>query len=233
MHWKWWLFATLIIAVLVYIAYENFGENFGFWPSLGFFSLVIAVGLYLYRQDSRDLAAIMKPLAAQYGGTFRAATMMNFPQLLFEAKGRRFSVQAMPNAGAHAPSGPFTIVQLILRFDSARQGEISGTPALLRVATAALARERRVLRADAAFDKAFRVTGRDRRALADLLNDDLRSRLMFSRLAGLRLRLAGNEITLFIDGLAKTGTEIEEMIALAGALADRCSIGSSNIQPQR
>jgi hypothetical protein len=217
MHWKWWLFVPPVITVMVYITYDAFG----LWLSLGFFSLVIPAAFYLYRQDSRGLTAIMKPLATQYSGTLGAATLMNFPQLHFEAEGRRYSVQAMPTAGPTSLPGPFTFVQLILPFDSACQCEVRRTPALVRGVVATLAPERQATTADPAFDKAFRLAGSDQAIMADLLNSDLRALLMASQLAALRLRLAGNEIYVFIDGLPKTSAEIEEMINLACALADR------------
>ena len=59
MDWKWWLLAPLVVAVMVYITYDDFG----LWPSLGFFTLVIPSAIYLYHQDSRGLSAIMKPRA--------------------------------------------------------------------------------------------------------------------------------------------------------------------------
>ena len=98
MHWKWWLLAAPVIAVMVYITYDDFG----LWPSLGFFALVIPAAFFLYSRDSRGLTAIMKPLAARYGGTLSPASLMNFPQLSFEIDGRPYAVHAMPMP---APTG--------------------------------------------------------------------------------------------------------------------------------
>lgn len=218
MHWKWWLLAAPVIAVMVYIT----ADGFGLWPSLGFFALVIPAAFYLYSRDSRGLTAIMKPAAARYGGTFSPASLMNFPQLSFEAEGRLYAVHAMPTAGPNAKPGPFTLVRLTLPFDSEREASVKRAPALIRGAVAALAPEWQATTADPAFDKAFRLEGRDQANMAERLDEKLRARLMASQLAALHLRLAGDEITVFIDGLAKTSAEIEEMIALAGALADRC-----------
>lgn len=218
MDWKYWLLALLVIAVMVYFTYEDFG----FWPSLGFFSLVNVAAFYLYRQDSSGLTAIMVPLATRYGGTLKPASLMNLPQLHFEAEGRLYAVHAMPTPGPNALPGPFTFVRLILPFDSACQAEVKRAPALVRRAVAEVAPEWQATTGDPAFDRTFRLEGRDQTKLADLLNDKLRVRLIASQLPALHLRLAGNEITVFMDGLSKSSTEIEEMITLAGALADRC-----------
>lgn len=218
MHWKWWLLALPVIAVTVLITYEDFG----LWPSLGFFALVISAAFYLFSQDSRGLSAIMKPIAARYGGTLSPATLMNFPQLHFEAEGRLHAIHAMPNAGASSLPGPFTFVRLTLPFDSGHQAGVRQVPARVRGAVAAIAPQLQATTADPAFDKAFRLEGRDQAIMAELLNDELRARLVASQLPALHLRIAGAEINVFIDGLAKATAEIEEMIALAGTLADRC-----------
>lgn len=218
MDWKWWLLAVPVIALMVFLTYDDFG----LWPSLGFFSLVMFVAFYLYRQDSSGLTAIMQPLAARYGGTLRPASPMTFPSLHFETEDRHYRVHAMPTAGPNALPGPFTFVQLTLPFDSTLQAEVKRTPARIRGAVAALAPDRQAITGDPAFDQAFRLKGRDQAVMVDLLDDDLRASVLAAQLAGLNLRLAGDEITVFIDGLAKTTAEIEEMIALAGALAERC-----------
>jgi len=218
MRWIWLLLVLLVVAVMIYLTYDDFG----LWPSLGFFSLVISAAYYLYRQDSRSLSAIMQPLATQYGGALSPATMMSFPRLHFEIEGRSYSVQAMPTAGPRALPGPFTSVHVLLPFDSALRCEVKRKPALVRRAVASLAPEWQATTGDAAFDKAFRLAGRDQAIMAKLLSADLRARLLASQLMALHLRLADNEINVFIDGLAKKSDEIEEMISLANALVDRC-----------
>jgi hypothetical protein len=162
MHWKWWLLAPPVVAVMVYITYDDFG----LWPSLAFFAVVIPAAFYFYRQDSRRLGVIMKPIAARHGGTFRPATAMNFPQLHFEADGRRYAVHAMPNAGASAPPGPFTFVQLTLPFDSSFQADIRRTRARIRGAVAAMAPEWQATTGDPVFDQAFRLEGSDQANMA-------------------------------------------------------------------
>ncbi len=219
MRWIWLLLVPLIVAVMVYLSYDAFG----LWPSLGFFSLVILAAYYLYRQDSRSLSAIMQPLATQYGGTLSPATLMSFPRLHFEIEGRNYSVQAMPTAGPNALPGPFTSLQVLLPFHSACRGGVRRKPALVRRVVASLAPKWRVTTGDPTFDKVFRLEGRDQAIMANLLNDDLRARLLASQLAALHLRLADNEINVFMDSLAKKSEEIEEMISLAAALADRCT----------
>ena len=218
MRWIWFLFAPLIIAVMIYLTYDDFG----LWPSLGFFSLVISAAYYFYRQDIRSLNAIMQPIATQYGGALSPATMMSFPRLHFKIEERSYSVQAMPTAGPSALPGPFTSVQVILPFDSDLRCEVKRKPALVRRTVASLAPEWQATTGDAAFDKAFRLAGRDQTIMANLLNDDLRARLLSSQLMALHLRLADNEVNVFIDGLPKKSDEIKEMISLATALADRC-----------
>ena len=52
----WFLFALPIVAVMIYLAYDDFG----LWPSLGFFSLVISAAYYLYRQDIRSLNTALR-----------------------------------------------------------------------------------------------------------------------------------------------------------------------------
>ena len=197
-------------------------RNLVFWPSLGFFSLIVLGAFYLYRQDSYGLIEVMTPLAARYGGTLKPATLMSFPQLRFEQKGRLYSVQAMPNAGSAALPGPFTFVQLVLPFDSACKADVKRKPALVRGALTAIALDWQATTGDSAFDNAFRFEGQDQKMLAERLNRELRARLIASALPGLHLRIAGKEIHVFVEGLVKTSSEIEEMIDLAGALADRC-----------
>lgn len=84
---------------------------------------------------------------------------------------------------------------------------------------------------DPDFDKAFRLGGRDPTALARLLDPDLRARMMAAQIPSLILRLRTNEITVFMDGLARTREDIEAMIALADALANRCEL--MNPSPKR
>lgn len=219
MRWKWLLLAPLIVAVMVYITYDDFG----LWPSVVFFSLVMAAAFYFYGQDIRSLTAVMKPLAAIYNGRFSPATLMRFPHFAFEAEDRRYSVHAMASAGQNAHSGPFTSVQIILPFKTARKAEIKRIALPVHRAVAALAPELQATTGDVAFDKAFRLAGRDQAIMVDLLNDILRTQLIASSLLGLHLRLVDGMITVFMDGLAKTSEEIEEMISLGNALADRCT----------
>lgn len=219
MYWIWFLFALLIIAVMTYLTHDHFG----LWPSLGFFSLVISAAYYFYRQDIRSLNAIMQPVATRYRGTLSPATMTRFPRLHFKIKDRFYSVHALPTAGANALPGPFTSVRVTLPFDSALHCEVKRKPALVRGVIASLAPEWQATTGNAAFDKAFRLGGRDQTIMANLLNDDLRARLLSSQLLALHLRLADNIVNVFIDGLPKKSSEIEEMISLATALSDRCT----------
>jgi hypothetical protein len=219
MLWKWWLTGIPVVALLVFITHEAFG----LWPSLGFFTLVYVCAGFIYRQDSRGLIGVLKPLAQKYGGELDTGTPLSYPQLRFEAAARRYCVRAMPNAGASVPAGPFTLVQLTLPFDSVRQAEVKRTPALIRGAVAALAPEWQAPTGDTDFNQVFRIEGRDQAVMVGLLDDGLRERLLASPLPDLRLRLRDATITVIMDGLAKTVAEVEEMIDLADAFADRCA----------
>jgi len=216
-HWKWWLLLPPIIAVLVFFTYEGWG----FWLSAGFFSLVLPLAFYFYQQDNRNLTAVMKPLAVRYGGTLRAGSPMSYPQLAFETNGRRCAVHAMPSGGANAKPGPFTSVRLTLSSDSGLQAGIRRTPKRVRGVVAALAPDWQATTGDEAFDQAFRLEGRDQESLAELLDAPFRARLLETQLPELNLEFRGGEIVVFVSELAKTTADLEEMIELAGELADR------------
>lgn len=218
MHGKWWFLLPPVIAVLVFMTYDDIG----FWPSTGFFSLVVPVAFYFYQQDSRKLAAVMRPLAARYGGTLTGASPMSYPSLQVEVEGRQCTVHAMPNAGTSANPGPFTSVHLTLPSDSGYRAGVWRAKKLVRGLVAALAPEWQAVTGDDAFDRAFRLGGEHQEALAGLLDAPLRARLLASQLPELDLQFRGAEIVVFAGGLVKTSADLEEMISLAGELADRC-----------
>lgn len=218
MHGKWWWLLLPIIAVLVFFTHGDWG----FWFSVGFFSLVLPLAFYLYQQDSRKLAAVMRPLAARYGGRFTAASPMSYPSLKLEVEGRHYAVHAMPSAGANARPGPFTSVRLTLPSDSGYQAGVRRSAKRVRGVVAAVMPEWQATTGDDAFDRAYRLEGRDQTGLAGLLDDPLRARLLASLLPELTMELRGAEIVVFIGELVKSSQDLEEMISLAGELADRC-----------
>ena len=165
----------------------------------------------------------MEPLAAKYEGFLIPGSLLGYPELRFEKAHQKVSVVSMPNGGTGAP-GPFTIVRLSRPFNTTLRAAVQRAPALIRGTIAAWAPERQSTTGDAAFDQAFRLEQRDQAIFAKLLDAEMRARLQKSTLPILRLALKDATVRVSKDGLAKSNSEIEEMIAIAGYFAARCKI---------
>ena len=197
----------------------------------GFIAAALAYAYWVHRSDSRRLTALLTPFARRHDGELRPASLLYLPQLRFEQKGRRFLVMAMPNSGfgpaGGSAHGPFTFTDLELPYDIGYQVRIQrGDPKLTSNGVRILDPFTKVSRpetGDAAFDEAFRITGTGQVFAARLLDPDLRARLLASGLPRLELRLEGTQISVHMDGIARSEAEIAELIEIAGLLADRCT----------
>lgn len=216
MHWAWWLSVIPMIGLLFYLT----RDFFGFWPALIFSALVIPVSFYLLVQDSRRLLAAFRPLAVKYDGSITRASPLNFPALSFTENDREYRVNAMPNSGASAPSGPFSNLSLTGQHGFGGEARITRASPLVQGAVAMVAPALQATTGDPAFDRAFRLGGPDQAALAALLDDALRATLVASTLPNLRINLKGAQITVFRDNLVKDAGEVEELLALANRIAN-------------
>ena len=196
----------------------------------GFIAAALAYAYWVHRSDSRRLTALLTPLARRHDGELRPASLLYLPQLRFERDGRHFLVMAMPSSGfgpaGGSDHGPFTFADLDLPYDIGYQLRIQrGDPKLTSNNVRILDPFTKVSRpetGDAAFDEAFRITGSGQVFAARLLDPELRERLKASSLPRLELRLDGRQVSVHMDGIASTETEIAELIEIAEMLADRC-----------
>lgn len=196
----------------------------------GFIAVALAYAYWGHRASSRHLSGLLAPLATRHGGDLRPADLLHMPQLRFEKEGRRFLVMAMPNSGASqvgaSDHGPFTFVDLDLPHDIGHKIRIQlGDPNLTSNGVRIIDPFTTISRpatGDPAFDEAFRIAGGDQAFAARLLDQGLRERLLAAKLPRLELRLEGSQISVHMDGIAKTEAQLVELIEIAELLADRC-----------
>ena len=197
----------------------------------GFIAAALAYAYWVHRSDSRRLTAVLAPFAQRHDGELRPASLLYLPQLRFELDGRHFLVMAMPNSGFGPAGGsahrPFTFADLDLPYDIGYQLRIQrGDPKLTSNGVRILDPFTKVSQpetGDAAFDEAFRITGSGQVFAARLLDSELREKLKSSSLPRLELRLERRQVSVHMDGIARTEAEIAELIEIAGLLADRCT----------
>ena len=104
----WWIIIIAVIAAAL---------AYGFWDHL---------------RQSRRLAALFAPLAAEFGGSQVKPSLLAYPQLRFEVGCGRVHLGAMANSGAIGPvRGPFTFVELILAGDTGQ--DLQTAPRIARV----------------------------------------------------------------------------------------------------
>ena len=203
----WWLIIlALIAAALAYAYWEHTGQ-------------------------SRNLTKIFTLLAEKHQGEVKRASPLVLPQLRFETNGRRFLVTAMATsgqvvAGTSGYSGPFTFVDLQLPFDTGRKAQIVRASSAGKQLLGLVVPGAQVSTGDAAFDAAFRISGRDKTFAPHLLNETVRQKLLNSHLPRLDIRMAGQKIVVHMDGIAQSLEEIEELIEISVLLADRASAGA-------
>ncbi len=220
MVWKRCLVSVPIIGLMVFLTYDSFG----FWPSIAFFTIVFLVAEYIYAQEARNLASILKPLALKYDGVLSHGAVLSYPSLRFESEDRKYSVNSLPTAGSGSRPGPFTVVSATLPFDTGLQASVRRSPARIRGAIAAVAPGIQATTGDARFDHAFRLEGSDKTALAKLLDARLRGTLLNSKIEALDLSVKAETVRVAMDGLAKSSSEIDELIALAKLLCERFNL---------
>ncbi len=191
-------------------------SDIGWWLAITLFvAAALAYAYRLHKADSRRLAQLFTVLAAQYRGTMKKGSLFALPQLRFDSDRGHFLVAAMASSGSDSgDSGPFTLVDLTLPRDTGEEFRfIRRTASLIGV-------DRPTGHAD--FDAEFRVTKGEAALLHRLLNALIRAKLSKSRLPGLEVRLAGQKISVHMDGIARSKADLEELIAIATDLADRC-----------
>jgi hypothetical protein len=183
----------------------------------------LAYGYWDHTKQSRRLARLFAILAAKRRGRVKAASFLALPQLRFEIDGRKVLVAAMATSGAETPdSGPFTLVDLELTFDSGQKVRIERGRGGANALVEAVVPGRYPVTGHGTFDQAFRIVGGDPAFISRLLDPRVRWKLLDSRLPQLKLRVNGRQISVHMDGIASSTAELEELIDIAVLLADHC-----------
>ncbi len=196
----WWLVLTTIIAAAL---------AYGYWD---------------HTNQSRHISRLFAILAAKYRGEVKRASLLALPQLRFELDSRRFLVTAMATSGRD--SGPFTLVDLDLPFDTGQKVRVRRRDA--NPATGAnrlidaIAPGRRPATGNMEFDQAFRIEWSDQAFASRILDSRVRQKLLNSRLPRLDARVDGPKISVHFDGIAKSAADLEALIDLAVLLAYHC-----------
>ena len=201
-------------------------------------ALIAAALTYAYwehTKQSRYLTKFFAILAERYQGKVKRASLLVLPQLRFETNGRRFLVTAMATSGQVAAgtsgySGPFTLVDLQLPFDTAKETRIVRASGVGDKLVDLVLSGAQVSTVDAEFDAAFRISGRDKTFAPLLLDETVRQKLLNSHLARLDVRVAGQKIVVHMDGIAQSLAELEELIEISVLLADRASAGAESTE---
>jgi hypothetical protein len=171
-------------------------------------------GYRVHTRDSRHLAGLFAVLAAEYEGELKPATFTALPQLRFERDGRRVLVTAMASSGAQTgDNGPFTVVELVLPFDS------GGKVRARRRTGGWLAGQAET--GHDSFDAAFRIEWSDPALGARILDPNVRWAMLQPALPPIDVRLVGDKVTVLADGVARSKADLDAMIAIANLVADR------------
>ena len=201
MHW--WLVITLIIMAAV---------AYGYWG---------------HKNESRHLAKSFALLAAERRGEVKPGNWLVFPQLRFEMKNRQYLVNAMATSGVEG-SGPFTFVDLELPFDTGQKIRVKRRTGVAKRPIEAVAHDGPPTTGHKDFDEAFRIEGSNQVFASGLLELPVRQKLLGSRMPGLEVRVAGQRISVHIEGIAKSKADLAELIDVATLLADHCPAISTN-----
>ena len=180
-----------------------------------------------HTRESRQLDGVFKGFARVHGGRVTRRKFFALPKFRFEWSGRNAWIGAMANAGATAPDqGPFTYLDLELPRDTGQHLRIE------RADTSVLGYASHVAdmvtgannpaTGDDRFDKAFRITSPDHAFAAQVLDADIREKLLASPVPQLDLQVAGPTVSIHREGIASSQTELEEMVAVAALVAERC-----------
>ena len=161
---NWWLIITLVVAG------------------------ALAYGYWSHQRERRRLAGIFGQLAVEYGGEVKPGNWLVHPQLRFEVKDRHYLVTAMATDGADSgESGPFTLVNLELSFDTGRKIRVKRGRSVTRRLTDSIAPGRNPTTGHKEFDEAFQIKGSDPVFASSLLAAGVRQKLQASRLPRLDL----------------------------------------------
>lgn len=180
-----------------------------------------------HTRESRQLDGVFKGFARVHGGRVTRRKFFALPKFRFEWSGRNAWIGAMANAGATAPDqGPFTYLDLELPRDTGRHLRIERTDSSVlgyanRIADMVVAAHSPAT-GDERFDRAFRITGQDHAFATRLLDADIREKLLASPVPQLDLQVAGPTVSIHREGIASSQTELEEMVAVAALVAERC-----------
>ncbi|MGI9413962.1 MAG: hypothetical protein ACR2PM_09845, partial [Hyphomicrobiales bacterium] len=179
-----------------------------------------------HTRDSRRLDRLLRGFAKTHGGRITRKKFLTLPRFRFQRDGRNAWLGAMATAGPPADPGPFTSLDLELPHDTGQHLRIERTSSgvmgcAARVADMVLATHNPAT-GDARFDKAFRITGPDHALAARLLDANIREKLLASPAPQLDLQVAGPTVSVHRNGIAATQDELEEMVAVATLVAERC-----------
>ncbi len=203
---SWWLLITSIIAAAL---------AYGYWDHV---------------HERRHLARIFARLAQERRGEVKPGSWLVFSQLRFEMENRHYLVAAMATDGSDSgESGPFTVVDVQLPFDTRRMERMIRVKRRAREATRfignsadSIAPGTRPTTPLKQFDEAFHVEGGDQSFAYYLLQAGVREKLLGSCLPRLDVRVKDAKISVTMDGIAKTKADLDELIDIASLLASQC-----------
>ena len=202
MHW--WLVITLIIAG------------------------ALAYGYRTHQRERRQLAGLFSLLCAKYGGELKAGNWLVYPQLRFERKNGHYLVAAMATDGSDSgDSGPFTFVDLELSFDTGRKILLKRSPSNAGSLVDGITPGREPTTGHRVFDEAFQIEGSHQGFASGVLQADVRQKLLAWHRPRLDVRIQGRKISVYMDGIATSKADLEELIDIASLLADHCAASLS------
>lgn len=178
------------------------------WLIIG--AVVIMALVFAYREHNRErrrLGKLFKLLAAKHRDQAKAGSFLYLPELFFEKDHGSYRLGAMATSGSPG-DGPFTYLKLRMAEDCALKATL----------------KRKDAKADAAvaLEEAYGIKGAGWEELTHLLKPRLARKLLESRLKGLELRLNRADIALHLEGFVQDKEALDEMIELAGLLAEAC-----------
>ncbi len=192
----------------------------------GLIAAALAFGYWDHTRQSRCLGGILAALAHKHSGQVQRGGLLVLPQLRFERDDQRFLVSAMANAGATAKErAPFTFVEVELPIDTGAKLRVERGPDIGERLVDAVTPGKPPTSGHEAFDRAFRIKGKDPSLALRLLDARARHELLGADLPRLTCRVDGHRISVDMDGYATTQTEIEALIRIATLLAERSMAG--------
>lgn len=183
---------------------------------------LLALAWRWYRQSCRAVHGCLTRLSAKRGGEVRPATLMTYPQLLFQHGGREVFVSAMPSSGTtytQVSANPdHTFAQVYFEKPSdfslelARKSERNPFEDLLSAHPIATG--------NPAFDALFDLRSNDRSQALALLDGEVQEQSVDLAMSQ-SLRVAFSSVTLFQNGRLVTGEKRPRLtVSLGGIVAD-------------